>query len=203
MDELHLEAPGLYHITGLVGDELDLVRQLVLLQLELNQAVGHGGAMDGAVHLPHGVGNRTDMVLVAVGDEEAPQLLLVGHQIGKVRDHQIHAVHILLGKAHTAVHHDHVLAVFQHGNVLADLVQTAKRDNFQFFSQNNTPFIVHKGFLRTKMSKMDTTSRQPNSVSSGPESPSPGKTPARYFVFPCANARYLLPVKAQPEKRQR
>ena len=140
MDELHSEAPGLDHIAGLVGDELDLVGQLVLLQLQLDEAVGHGGAMDGAVDLPHGVGNGTNVVLVAVGDKEAPQLLLVFHQIGKVRDHQVHTVHVLLGEAHAAVYHDHILTIFQDGDVFADLIQTAQRDNFQFFCQKNTPF---------------------------------------------------------------
>ena len=75
------------------------------------------------------------MVFVSVGDEHTPQLLLVCHQIGKVGDYQIHAVHILFGKAHTAVHHDHVLAILQHRDVLADLIQSAQRDYFQFFCQ--------------------------------------------------------------------
>ena len=140
MDEFHTEASGLHHVAGLVGDELDLVRQPVFLQLQLNQTVGHSGAMDGTVNFPHGVGNGTDVVLVAVGDEEAPQLFLVFHQVGEVGDHQIHAVHVLLREAHAAVYHDHVLAVLQDGDVLADLIQTAQRDNFQFFCQKNTPF---------------------------------------------------------------
>ena len=133
---------GLDHVAGLVGDEFDLVGQLVLLQLQLDQAVGHGGTMDGTVDLTHGVGNGANVVLVAVGDKEAPQLPLVFHQIGKIRDHQVHAVHVLLGEAHAAVHHDHILAVFQDGDVFTDLIQTAQGDNFQFFCQKNTPFKI-------------------------------------------------------------
>ena len=150
MDEFHLEASGLYHVTGLMGDELDLVCQLVLFQLQLNQTVGHSSAMDRAVYLPHGIGNGTDMVFMSVGDEEAPELLLVSHQIGKIRNHQVNAVHVFLGEAHAAVDDDHILAVFQDGDVFADLIQTAQGDNFQFFSQfcNNsfqkTPFRHNK-----------------------------------------------------------
>ena len=142
MDEFHGEASGLDHIAGLVGDQLDLVGQLVLLQLHLDQSVGHGGAMDGTVDLLHTVGDGANVVFVAVGDEHTPQLLLVGHQVGKVGDHQIHAVHILLGESHAAVHDDHILAILQDGTVFADLIQTAQRDNFQFFCQKNTPFIL-------------------------------------------------------------
>ena len=167
VDEFHSKATGLHGIAGLVGHQLDLVGQTVLFQLQLDETVGHGSAMDGGVDLPHGVGDGTDMVFVAVGDEEAPELLLVGHEIGKVGDHQIHAVHVLLREAYAAVDDDHILAVFQHGAVLADLIQTAKRDNFQFFSQINTPFRML--ILVLEQQKQATASQR-----SGPESPSPG-----------------------------
>ena len=137
VDELHGEASGLHHVTGLVGDELDLVRQPMLLQLQLDQTAGHGGAVDGAVHVPHGVWDGTDVVFVAVGDEHAPQLFLVGHKIGKIGDDQIDAVHVFLREAHAAVDHDHIFSVLQDGTVLADLVKAAQRDNFQFFCQMN------------------------------------------------------------------
>ena len=93
-------------------------------------------AMDGAVDLLHAVRDGTDVVLVAVGDEHAAQLALVLHQIGEIGDDRIDAVHVLVGEAHAAVDDDHVLAILQNGDVLADLIQAAQRDNFQFFSQN-------------------------------------------------------------------
>ena len=144
MDEFHGKAAGLHGFAGLVGDELYLVRQAVLLQLQPDQTVGHGSAVDGAVHIPHQIGNGTDVVLVAMGDEDTLQLLLVGCQVGKVGDHQIHTIHILFREAHTAVNGDHVLAVFQHGNILADLIQTAKGNNFQFFSQFGIKLLSKK-----------------------------------------------------------
>ena len=142
VDELHGEAAGLYHVAGLMGNQLDLVGQPVLFQFQLDQSGGHGGAMDGAIDLPHQIGDGTDVVLVSVGDEQAPQFLLICRQVGKVGDHQIHAVHILFGETDAAVHHDHVLAVFQDGDVLSDLIQTAQRDNFQFFSQIKYSFQI-------------------------------------------------------------
>ena len=152
VNELHTEAAGLHHLAGLVGDELHLVRQPVLLQLQLNQTVRHGGAVDGAIDLLHAVGDGADVILVTVGDEHTPELLLVGDQIGEVRDHQIHTVHILLGEAHAAVHHDHVLAVLQNGDVLADFIQSAQRNNFQFFCQLiYSPFVYGKPAPLPKM----------------------------------------------------
>ena len=78
--------------------------------------------MDGTIDLLHGIGDRTDVILMSVGNEHTPQFFLVCCEIGKIRDHQIHAVHIFIGETHTAVHNDHILAVFQHSAVLADLV---------------------------------------------------------------------------------
>ena len=135
VDEFHGEAAGFDGVAGLVGDELDLLVQAVLLQLQLDQAVGHGGAVDGAHHLLHGVGDGADVVLVSVGDEETLELVLVLHKVGKVGDDQVHAVHILIGEGHAAVDDDHILAILQDGAVLADLIQTAQRNDFQFFSQ--------------------------------------------------------------------
>ena len=71
-----------------------------------------------------------DMVLVTVGDEHAPQLRLVGYQVGKIGDHQVYAVHVFVREAHAAIHYDHILAVFQDGDVFSNLIQTAQGDNF-------------------------------------------------------------------------
>ena len=125
MDEFHGEAAGLDHVAGLVGDELDRLVQAVLLQLQFDEAVGHGGAMDGTVYLLHTIGDGADVVLVAVGDKHTPQLFLILHQIGEIRDHQIHAIHIFIGESHAAVDDDHVLAVFQDGDIFTDFIQTA------------------------------------------------------------------------------
>ena len=73
------------------------------------------------------------MVLVSVGDEDAPDAVLVFQQVGEVRDDHVDAVHIVVGEAHAGIHHDHVAAVFINGHVLADLVETAQGNNFQFF----------------------------------------------------------------------
>ena len=130
MNKFHAEAACLYHITGLMGVQLYHIGQTVLLQLQLDQTAGHGGGVDGAVHLLHTVGDGTDMVFMTVGNKHAPQLLGVCDEVGKVRDHKIHTVHILIGEANAAIHYDHVFSVLQYGDILADLVQTAKRDDF-------------------------------------------------------------------------
>ena len=133
MDELHLELSGLHRLPGLHGHKLRAVQQAVLLELQPDQPGGEAGAVNGQVDLLEDIGDGPDVVLVAVGDEQAPQTGLVLHQIRHVRYHAVDAVHIVAGEGHAAVHHDDLAAVLIGGHVLADLIETAQGDDFQFF----------------------------------------------------------------------
>ena len=132
MDEFQLEHPHLEHVPGVVGDDFDLLRQAVLLQLEAHKARRQTGGVDGAVQLAHHVGHAADVVLVAMGQDDALHPLLVFDEVGDVRDDHVDAVHVLVREAHAAVHHEDVLAVLIDVQVFADLVETAKRQDFQF-----------------------------------------------------------------------
>ena len=133
MDELHAELTCPDGLPRLAGDELDLIGQAVLLQLEPDEAGGHTGGVDGRIDVPHQVGDAADVVLVAVGDEDGPDPVPVLDEVGEVGDDHVDAVHVIVGEAHSCVHHNDVAAVLVHGEVLADLVQTAKGNNLQFF----------------------------------------------------------------------
>ena len=105
----------------------------MLLQLQLDKTGGEAGAVDGHIDLLENIGDGADVVLVAVGDEQAPDPGFVLDEIAHIGDHAVDAVHIIAGEGHAAVHHDDLAAVFIGGHVLADLVETAKGDDFQFF----------------------------------------------------------------------
>ena len=140
MDELHLELARLHRLPRLHGNQLRGVQQPVLLQFQLDEPGGEPGAVDGHVHLLQYIGDGADVVLVAMGDEQAPQPLVVLQQIADVGDDAVDAVHIIAGEGHAAVHHDDFAAVLIGGHVLADLVETAKGDNFHFFSHKYSFF---------------------------------------------------------------
>ena len=133
MDKLHLEHAGPDHVSRLAGVDLGGGEQVVLRQLELHQAGGHPGGVDGCVDVPQHIGEGADVILVAVGEEDAPNLGLILNQVAVVGNDHVDAVHIVVGKAHAAVHHDNVVPVFVDGHVLADLVESAQRNDFQFF----------------------------------------------------------------------
>ena len=94
MDEFHAEFARLDHVARLTGDELGLVQQAVLLQLQLDETGGHPGGVDRGVDGPEDVGQGADVVLMSVGDEDAPDLLLVLDEIADVGDDHIDAVDV-------------------------------------------------------------------------------------------------------------
>ena len=130
VDELHRELARPDGLTRLAGHQLHLVHQAVLLQLQADQSRGHSGGIDGGVDVPHEIGDAPDMVLVAMGDEDGPDPIPILDQIGEVGDDHVDAVHIVVREPHPHVHDDDVAAVLIDGEILADLVQTAQRDDF-------------------------------------------------------------------------
>ena len=142
VDEFHIKFPHLNHFPGLHGDQLGLFEQAVFLQLQLDEPGGQTGAVYRHIHLLENVGDGPDVVLMSVGDEQAPDAPLVFHQIGYVGNYQIDAVHISVRESHAAVHYDDFSAVFVYGHVFADLVEAAKRDDLHFFCQNKCLLFV-------------------------------------------------------------
>ena len=127
MDGFHGETAQLDLL--LRGDfhELGLARKAELFQLVPDQAAGQAGAVDGQVELLQQIGNAANVILVAVGDEQTLDLILILHHEGEVRDDQIHAVHVAVREDKAAVHDDHIAAALVHGHVLAHFTEAAQR----------------------------------------------------------------------------
>ena len=67
------------------------------------------------------------MVLMAVGDEQALDLILILHHKGEVRDDHIDAEHIVIRENEAAVHDDHIAAALIDRHVLAHFAEAAQR----------------------------------------------------------------------------
>ena len=133
MDELHSELAGPDALARLHRDELGAFHQPMLLQLQLDEPRGEPGAVDGHVQLFEHIGNGTHVILVPVGDEQTPDAGPVLDEVADVGNDEVDAVHVVPGESHAAVHHDDLAAVLIGGHVLADLIETAQGDDFQFF----------------------------------------------------------------------
>ena len=133
MDELHSELAGSDALARLHRDELGAFHQPMLLQLQLDEPRGEPGAVDGHVQLLEHIGNGAHVILVPVGDEQTPDAGPVLDEVADVGNDEVDAVHVVPGEGHAAVHHDDLAAVLIGGHVLADLIETAQGDDFQFF----------------------------------------------------------------------
>ena len=132
VDKFHGKAAQAKNGTGLFREYLGVIKQVMLLKLQLNQSGGERGGIDRNVQILQHIGYRADVVLVPMGQNQAPYTVRVGTQIADVRQNNVDAVHILVGKTHAAVHHNNVAAKLIGRHVLADLAKSSQGYNFQF-----------------------------------------------------------------------
>src|SRR5690242_10036746 len=71
------------------------------------------------------------MVLVAVGDDPAPDLVSLVQQVCDVGDDEVDAQHLVLGEHQAAVDEEDLLPALEGHHVLADLAQATERDDFE------------------------------------------------------------------------
>ena len=133
VDELHGKLACADRVACVHGDEFGGLGQAVFLQLQADQACGKAGAVDGHVDLTQNVRDCADVVLVTMGDKQTLDAALILNQIADIGDNTVDTVHVIAGESDAAVHDQNITAVFVDGHVFADFVQTAQRDNFQFF----------------------------------------------------------------------
>ncbi len=125
------EGPELDRLARLECEQRVVV-ELMLLDLVAQQAARQRRGVDRhAREVGQDVGQPTDMVLVGVGDQERLDLVGALAQVGDVGHDEVDAEHLLLGEHQSAIDHDDLIAVLEHVHVLADLADTAERQDAQ------------------------------------------------------------------------
>ena len=139
VDELHLEPPDGPRFAGPHLPEAGLAQELVLFELGLHQAQGQPRAVDRDVQLAEHVGQRADMVLVAMGEDDAANPVFPLHEVGDVGYDQVDPRHLILGEHDTRVDDQDLALALDDRHVLADLAQPAQRDdrNFWYLGQRS------------------------------------------------------------------
>ena len=112
-------------------DQLGRGQQAMLIQLVFDQADGQACGVHRHGALAQKIRQAADMVFVAVGDDHALDLFTVLLDKSEIGDHQINAVHILVGEDRAAVHQQHIALALVQGDVFAHFAQTAQRINVQ------------------------------------------------------------------------
>ena len=69
------------------------------------------------------------MVLMSVSENDSSHSVLVFNYISEIRNYYIHAGHIHIRECKTAVKNKHIIAAFKHCHILADLIESSKRNH--------------------------------------------------------------------------
>ena len=104
-----------------------------LRKLALDKAKRQLAREDGhlIVEVLQQIRKRTGVVLVAVGDDDTAELLLVFKNVGVVRKHQVDTGLGVVGEHEASVDEHHVVAALEDRHVLADAVKAAERNDLQ------------------------------------------------------------------------
>ncbi len=129
-EEVERERPQRRVATRLDLAQLDVLDPR-LVELALDEAEGETAAedRDSPVEVAQQVGQRADVVLVAVRDHDPAHLVHVLEDVGVVGQDQVDPGMVFVGEHEAGVDDDEVLAVLDDRHVLADLVKPAERDD--------------------------------------------------------------------------
>ena len=135
MDELDAQRSELNALARLRRPQVDQLVEPPLAQLCLDEAERQRRAVDRdrrpRLQLRQDVGQPADVVLVAVGDDDRPQVAQPLLDVADVGDDQVDSALLLLRELAAAVEQDQVALVLDGGHVLADLADPAERDHPQ------------------------------------------------------------------------
>ena len=99
----------------------------VLLETPLEDAERQTRPVDGRGNLLHHIGQRADVILMSVRQDDCLDLVPVFDQIGNIRNNEVDAEHILLREHEPGVHNENLIIHTDGSHVLSDFAKTAKR----------------------------------------------------------------------------
>ncbi len=133
VDELHRHRAKLDPLSRLHRTQIDGLVQACFQQLALDEAQRQGAAVDrdrrGVRDLRQHVGQAADVVLMAMSDDDGPQIPQPLADVADVGDDQVDPALLLLRELAAAVQQDQILSVLDGGHILADLSDPTERNH--------------------------------------------------------------------------
>src|ERR1022692_627133 len=128
MDKLDLEWTYRQYLLRLDWIQLGFFFKLVFFQPPLYQSQREGCSVHWHADLGQEIGHRSDVVLMAVGQDQSFDLRLVLLQEGEIGHDQVHAQQFVFREHHPGVDHDDFITETDGGHVHAELAQSAQGD---------------------------------------------------------------------------
>ena len=126
MDGLDLEGPHLEPAARLKLVDDHAVIEVSLLQRRPDHLGRERRCVDGQINLLEQVGDRADVIEVAVGDDEPCDAGLVLHQPVEIWHHQLNSQRLLVREGHSAVDDQQHPVLLKDGTVHSNLTKAAK-----------------------------------------------------------------------------
>ena len=135
------------HIVGRDRVQVGFGQQLLLAQLDLQQPLRQRRGIDRRTQpLLDEVGERADVVFMAVRQDDAAHLLQAFHDVAGVGDDDVDAVHLARGKHEAGIDDQQILVRFQHEHVLANFAQAAQRNHPEQRGGTILLFLCHVNY---------------------------------------------------------
>ncbi len=112
---------------------IHLIGHSVLLKFGIQDACYQTCAVYRYFKLLENIGKRADMILMTMGNDNTAHLRTMTAQIGDVRNDEVNTQHFVIRERQTTVNDKDVLTILDYRHVLANLIETAQRYDFQFF----------------------------------------------------------------------
>ena len=155
VDQLDVERAGLDDLAVLDVLDVDVARELVLVELGARHRHRQRAAVDRRrvvdAELAQQERQAAEMVLVAVRDDDRLDVRDAAAQVREVGQDEVDAHHLGRGEAQADVHEDDAVLVLDDRHVLADLAQAAKREDAQLAAQTIAPMMREDGGCRVKL----------------------------------------------------
>jgi hypothetical protein len=126
-DELNRERPDLDDVARLDGDQAGAVRDPVLVELRLHEGQRQRRAVERPVDERQHIGDRADVIFMAVRQYQRLHLAAPRRQVGEVRHDEVHARQIRIGEHRAGVDDDRGISTRDRHHVEAELAEAAKR----------------------------------------------------------------------------
>ncbi len=130
------EAEIPFHLDGV---DLHLLGQPLLLELAGDQAGGERGRVERNAEIEREIGDRADMVLMAVGQHHAEQVVAPRLDEAQIGQDQLDAGIGRIGEGHAEIDHDPLAPAAVEIDVHADLAGTAQRQEKEFVAGFHGP----------------------------------------------------------------
>ena len=113
--------------------EANLIGDARLFQLFRYQLCSERRGIKGYSKVGCEIGNGADMVLMPMGDDNAPNQIEMIHQVVEIRDDVIDPQHIIFREHDAGINNEDILAVFVKHHIFSNFPQTTQGNDAKFF----------------------------------------------------------------------